>query len=386
MQKIKNFTLAVVMVCLNGFVLTTLDIGFTNNALWLDDGSQHQYQNNPYIDHIALGFPVLNQKWGMSFGILPYSRRGYDYTSNINDSIAGSITFLNKGDGGLNKIYWGNGFKIKIDSNSFVSLGANANFVFGATTTDEKIVYGNITNGFNIWKKYKSSTADFGFDFGLQYQKSFSKYNAKTDRNDVYKLTLGTTYILASDLKNHYTDITRSFTGTVDFGTVKDTISFIDNASGVTQLPSQYGVGFALEKENKWLFIAEYKSSDWGKINSNSSVYSYQSTNTFSSGFEFTPKYNAYTESYFKRVVYRIGARYTDSYININNEKMNEYGITFGVRLPLKRTITSIPGITLGLEYGQRGKTGNGLIKETFLNFNVGITINDKWFRKNKYD
>lgn len=400
--------------------ITTFEVGVTNNALFLDDGNQQQNQNNPYIGHIAFAFPIINKKWGMSFGLLPYSNVGYNFISSINDPVAGNITAISSGEGGLNRVYFGNGFSFKlkrgidpiglilrpfegkkmvktdssdvllkirndaVDPSGALSIGLNGNYIFGATEIDDKVIYGDLANSLNSWSLLERSVSDFTVDFGVQYQKRFAHFNDKTQLDDIYILTLGATVGLASDLSAKQSELVRTFTGSVDFGTVKDTVIFTENVSDITQLPLEYGVGFSIAKRNKWLFGVDFETADWSSIESNSTVFTYNSSYSLRTGFELTPKYN--DRNYFKRVVYRLGARYSTSCISVNNEDINEYGITFGVKLPVNRTGTSFPGISLGMEYGSRGKTGNGLIKETFYNFNVGLTINDKWFQKRKID
>jgi hypothetical protein len=368
----------------SGILATTFEVGFTNNALTIDDGNQQQNRNNPYIDHLAFAFPVIKTKWGMSFGLLPISSIGYGYEYTEIDPIAGSISILSNGEGGLNKFYFGNGFNINLDSTSSLSLGANGNYIFGSSERDEKVVYGEVANALNFWSLKTSSVADVNVDFGLQYQKKFTKFNVEKNDKDVYILTLGGTIALASDLNTKRSEIVRSFVGTTESGSIKDTALIIEDEKTITQLPLEYGFGISFAKDKKWLFAVDFKMADWSSLTSTSSVFSYNSNYSIASGFELTPKYN--DRKYLKRISYRFGTRYSTSYITVNNEVLNEYGIAFGVKLPLRRSGTSIPGVNLGIEYGSRGKTGNGSIKETFYNFNVGITINDRWFQKRKYD
>jgi len=40
----------------------------------------------------------------------------------------------------------------------------------------------------------------------------------------------------------------------------------------------------------------------------------------------------------------------------------------------------------LSFEYGQRGTTDAGLIKESFYNIIIGLSLNDKWFEKTKFN
>lgn len=361
--------------------ITTVEFGFTNNALALSDGTQNQFKNNSYINHVAFGFPVINNKWGMSFGVLPFSNIGYDYENRLNDSIAGNIDYYYKGDGGLNKVYIGNAVKFKLDSSSFISAGLNACYVFGSFNTDKKVVYSGLSNSFNSWQQDNTHVSDFSFDAGLQYQKNFK--NAKDEK---YNFTVGATYTLAADLSAKTTSLIRTFSGNIDFGSVKDTVYYNEDIKEVIQLPSKIGGGIAIEKVNKWTALIDFKTSTWGLLNQPINAnYSYQTNYSLIGGFEYIPEFDAFN-NYFKRIKYRFGVRYTTGYLTINNQDINEYGITFGMFLPIKRTDTALPGVNLAFEYGGKGKAEAGLIEEKYFNINLGITINDRWFIKRKYD
>ena len=99
---------------------------------------------------------------------------------------------------------------------------------------------------------------------------------------------------------------------------------------------------------------------------------------------KFIPKHDG--QNYVERMAYRVGGRFSNSHLEINNTGWNEYGITFGLGLPVRRSESSFPRLNFGFEYGKRGTTDSGLIEEEFFNFNVGLTINATWFRKRKYD
>jgi hypothetical protein len=42
--------------------------------------------------------------------------------------------------------------------------------------------------------------------------------------------------------------------------------------------------------------------------------------------------------------------------------------------------------INLGFEVGRRGTTNAGLIQEDFFSIRLGLSLNDRWFVKNKYN
>ena len=409
----------------SALTITTFEAAFINKALYLTDGNQTENLNYPHISYLSFGIPVIKEKWGMSFGLLPFSNIGYDYIHTVNDSSAGDMTYFQTGNGGLTKAYIGNAiqfnpntnidplglllkpfagkrYTIEIDSTGTehrvynkridslivdrktpISFGANAYFMFGSFTRDQKVVYGDLANALNLWALQNTAVADVGFDFGVQYQKSYTVY--KGTKINKYNINLGATYAAGNGLKTKYSNMVRTFTGTSDFGTIKDTISLIVEDPRILDLPSEFGLGFSYEKENKWTFAVDYRTSDWGAIASNNSIFSYNNNYYVAAGLEIIPKYND-VESYLKRIAYRFGARYNTSYITINNQDLPEYGITFGLGLPLRREQTAVPQVNLGFEYGKRGQTGNDLIEETFFRLNVGITINDRWFIKRKYD
>ena len=362
--------------------VVTFDVGYTNNSLTLDDGTETQFQNNSYIDHLAIGLPIVKGIWGASFGVLPFSSIGYSYDEVFVDPVAGNVSFYNEGDGAVNKAYLGNAFAIKLDSTSTVSLGVNTYFLFGYIKHNQKAVFGDVQNGYNIWNKEEYSIADFGADLGFQYQKSF--YNSKAEK---FNFVLGITYGLSSDINAEKDTYTGSFSGTdptILSNEVKDTLRFVENAEEIIQLPSELGFGVSFGKDRHWTIAMDYKKSNWGEITTSDDLYTFQSNYQLGLGAELVPKYNS--SNYFQRVAYRVGLRHSSSYLIINNVDWVESGITFGIGLPVRRSENSFPRLNFGFEYGTNGTTEGGLIKEKFFNMNVGVTINATWFRKRKYD
>ncbi len=86
---------------------------------------------------------------------------------------------------------------------------------------------------------------------------------------------------------------------------------------------------------------------------------------------------------------YRMGFRYLDSYLQLNDEQLSQYGISFGIGIPLLKAMSN-SWLNIGGEIGERGTLKNDLLKEQYVNLYFGLTIaplkRDKWFRKNKID
>ena len=62
------------------------------------------------------------------------------------------------------------------------------------------------------------------------------------------------------------------------------------------------------------------------------------------------------------------------------------------LRRKVKGKVVVVTGATSGIgkacafEYGNRGTENSGLVKESFFNIFIGLSLNDKWFEKRLYD
>ena len=117
------------------------------------------------------------------------------------------------------------------------------------------------------------------------------------------------------------------------------------------------------------------------------------SANSIHFGTEYTPDHEA-LRGYFKLASYRLGGYYSNSYLSVLKGgyqpddpnafyQLNDYGITFGVGLPVKSIRSSI---NLALTLGTRGTTDYSLIKENYGIFTFNVTLHDLWFRKRRFD
>jgi hypothetical protein len=362
--------------------VVTFDVGYLSNSLSLDDGTETQFQHNSYIDHLAIGLPIVKGVWGASFGILPFSSVGYFYDEVLEDPVAGNVSFYSEGDGALNKVYFGNAFAKKLDSTSSISVGINTYLLFGYIEHEQKVILGGVQNAYNVWNRQEYSMSDFGADVGLQYQKSFSN-----NKDDKFNVVVGVTYGFGGDINAKKNSFTGSFSGsdpTIFSNELKDTLTYIQDAEDIIQLPSELGFGISFGKERHWTLAMDYKVANWGAIASDNDLYAFQSNYQLGIGAELMPKYDG--KNYLQRVTYRFGLRHSSSYLVINDIDWVESGITFGIGLPVRRSENSYPRLNFGFEYGNNGTRSGGLVKEKFFNMNVGVTINATWFRKRKYD
>ena len=111
--------------------------------------------------------------------------------------------------------------------------------------------------------------------------------------------------------------------------------------------------------------------------------FTYEDASTFALGGFYIPDYTAFNK-YLKRITYRAGVRFSNTGMVINDTSVDDFGITFGVGLPLGANGGSFSNLNLGFEYGTRGTTDFMLIEENYFKINVGLSLNDRWFQKRK--
>ena len=68
--------------------------------------------------------------------------------------------------------------------------------------------------------------------------------------------------------------------------------------------------------------------------------------------------------------------------IIVNNLPIKETGISFGLGLPL----AGLSNANVGFELSQRGKKDSGMVQETIASLRIGLSLNDIWFIKRRYN
>ncbi len=321
------------------------------------------------LNYMMFGFPIAKW-WRTSLGMMPFSKLGYDVAIFVEVEGFSNVVNSVEGDGGLNQFFWGNAFKLGKN----LRLGIDAVYLFGEARRRSVI---NFPDSLLILGTKTESTVrggDFVFDYGLQYDFHF---------NNTQKLTLGLVYANKFNMnaKRGYlaTTISGSSDGSVDI--LKDTLVYEPEVSGTVVLPDKVGFGFTYQKAGSWLVGADFEWQNWEQFGAFGQPDSLDNSWRLAVGGEFTPTHTSLS-SLLSRMTYRVGFRYNNTYLNILNHQITEFGISFGFNFPLKKTRTSMD---LGIEIGQRGTTKGNLVQENYVNFTFGVSINEYWFHKFKY-
>lgn len=352
--------------------LTTFDVGATGEIQTLNKGSLKEKSFNGALSHILFGIPIT-KKSALSFGLLPYSNLGYNFT-NYDKVETLDIEHVYTGEGGLSKAYLGYGVQL----GKHISIGANLTYLFGNLKQTSATEYSKYIGYLNSKKSTNNSVGGLLAEYGVQYVTLIGK---KT------KLTLGyagnTKTNLNSENTTLYTRYQKSVLDNREFTT--DTISFENNVSGKLTMPSSHNFGFSIEKLNKWLIGADYRLTQWSDYRNQANSANLNNSWGFSLGGQITPDINA-VSNYLALIDYRLGFNYDKTNLKVSNTDIKSSSINFGFGFPLLSARTTFYKVNFAAELGKRGTTNNNLVKENFVNLHLGFTINDRWFQKYKYD
>ena len=323
---------------------------------------------NASFDYVALAFGFTDW-WKTALGVQPYSTSGYKMVVEGLDEGIGSYHTVFKGTGGLNQAFWSNAFRI----GKYFSIGANAYYVFG-DTQNTTTIYPDSTYVLGSRRGIDMMVSSFMFDYGLMFD---------TPVGSDLNLSIGVTYDQQIKLKGKQTTFIRSILETMDTDVeyLIDTVAFSVNDNARLTMPQGVGFGFALQKNNRWTLGADFNWTQWSHFAREGVTEELKDSWRVAAGFEYMPKYSS-VSNYFRRAHYRLGGSYERGFLYLNGHHINKVGVSAGVSLPLPRSMSKV---NLAVEVGQYGTKEDGLIRENYLKFDVGVSVFERWFMKRKY-
>jgi hypothetical protein len=307
--------------------------------------------------------------WKTSFGLVPFSDVGYSVINLETYEGVGQVARLYGGSGGISKFFWGNGFKPFKN----LSIGFNFSYLFGNMERESIVYFPDSAYYANVRVKNNITMNDIYFNYGIQYHARLKK--------DL-RLTAGAVFAFESKMSAKADHIVQTFfNGPSGTEYLKDTLEFDEGIKGSVIIPLTFGLGFGLEKNDQWLFSVDYRWANWANFTAFDLSDSLVNSQQISAGAEFLPDINSYN-NYLKRIRYRIGFMYNNTYLKLRGKQLNEFALTLGFGLPLRGVKTAL---NLSAQVGMRGTTEANLIKETYVRFVIGFSIYERWFIKRKY-
>ncbi|CAG2534135.1 Long-chain fatty acid transport protein [Maribacter dokdonensis] len=348
--------------------LVTYTAGVSNKQFTLKSFTAEEESSITSLDYLALGFSV-GKGLGMGFGIIPYSSVGYNLVDDRTET-GGSLTNVYTGEGGLTRAFYSIGYEIVKD----LSIGATVNFNFGTLESERLQQIEDVQ--FGTFDRRSSRVNGFDFNYALNYtplikgrQRLHTSVRVNTQGNLVSKndRQLGS-FSVASGV-------------TIEELEVNLAAQNLENTE--LKIPTTTTLGIGYGEDYKWFVGAEYSFQEMSSFENaflGSANVAYEDASSFAFGAFLTPDHDSFT-SYLKRVTYRAGLRLDKTGMLVNDVDINNFGITFGLGLPLGRSFSNL---NLGFEFGRRGTTRADLIEESYFKFNVGLSLNDRWFQKRK--
>ena len=349
--------------------LVTYSLGLNYKSTKLSSSASNESVTSASIDYLVVAIPT--KKFTFGFGILPATSVGYRLQSVIEGDDINNVVNLNEGFGGLNQTFLSIGFKFF----EFLNFGVSANYNFGKITNESSRQEQNIDFGSFFTKT--SSLAGFNYRFATQL---------KIPLTSKVRLDAMAYYVPNNSLTatNESVYFTRSVT-TQDLGDFENVdLAAINLDETTISLGNQYSFGLGITKDKKWFVGGQYSrrnSADYVNNFISLDNITYANGSRLSFGGFYLPDYSSIT-SYWKRIVYRAGVRSEDTGVLFNNQPLKETGISFGVSLPM----AGFSNANIGFEFGKRGSQDNGLIQESYWNLIVGLSLNDIWFIKRKFN
>lgn len=337
---------------------------------------QSSYQfNDMNFDYFAIGFPVAKHGF-VSLGFQPVTSVGYDFyeDNNLTNSDPDYSISTATGSGNTTRAYIG----LSLSPVQNLSLGAHFTYLFGTTRSQSLGNFPNSINSSMLGSSQTMQVNDFYLDFGLQY---------KLELNERNNLVFGVVYKPQTGIRAKVTKFDVQGSALNQEGTMLltgDTIQYIENHldKSAFEMPEKFGFGIAYNLKDELTLTADYTIEKWGDIDFPDEITQTTDMTKYAFGAEYIP--NERSSSFYPaRIRYRLGTYYKNDYRVINDNQLSDFGISFGVGLPLKRSKTSF---NIAFEWGQRGTTSDNLVKENYSRLTMNLTLHETWFRKFKFD
>ncbi|MDB9874130.1 hypothetical protein OAC97_02595 [Flavobacteriaceae bacterium] len=351
-------------------------VGGSHSEVKLSSGSQIDKSSTSSLDYLAIAIPL--GKFGAGFGVLPYSSVGYKLQSTDANDV---VQYKYRGEGGLNRVFLGFGYQL---SNDF-RLGVDASYNFG-NIKNTNIAFGYNSEGELLqYQSREQNRSDLGgltYNFGLIFSKLI-KSNLEVTASATFSPSSELTSSNSRAYSTIVIDPTTQQEFTINISEVD--LSVFNLETTKLTLPSKSSFGVGIGEPRKWFAGVEYtylKASEFSNRLLTIQNATYEDAATISVGGFYIPKFDSFNR-YWKRIVYRTGIRFEDTGLRINNEDIKEFGISFGVGLPVGRIFSNA---NVGFEIGTRGVNTANLVKENFVKFQMSLSLNDRWFEKRKFN
>lgn len=351
--------------------LTTFEVGLIGESRTQKSSTVTENSGSGNLNYLALGLPIKSGKWTAAISLMPYSR--LNYQQERTDLVQGDTSHTNvieKGSGGINQFSISNGYAV----NRNFSVGLRASYLFSSVVNEYSNSLANSQQVLVISPNIYERT--FVSDF--QFSPAASLHLDSLGRRRDNRFNIGIVYDLKANLNSQfYQRIERK-----NIAGLIDSITLIANKPGIITIPSKLSVGISFSRHYKWTVALDASYANYTQYRGLDGRNPY-SNNAWSvaAGYEITPEAGS-LGTYLKRMTYRTGVSIENSPYSPNGNAVRDFGITFGLSLPVNR----VSSLDLALKVGRKGNKDINLVEESYLKLYFGMTFNDQWFIKRRFD
>lgn len=351
--------------------LTTFEAGLVGEQRTQKSSAVTEKSGSGNLNYLALGIPIKPGKWTASLSLMPYSRLNYQQLrTEVIQGDTTTINVLEKGSGGINQFAFSNGVAV----NSKVSVGFKASYLFSSVVNEYSNLLLNTKQALlispNVYERIFVSDFQFSPAVSIHLDSLFKK--------DEYKFNLGIVYDFKSNLSSKFYQRIerRNVAGLID------SLTLISNQPGNITIPGSLSVGVSISKLYKWTAALDASFTNYSQYRDLAGKNPYAANGwRVAAGYEITPDQGSLS-SYLKRMTYRTGVSLENSAYLANGNSVKDFGITFGLSLPVNR----VSSLDLALKIGKKGDKTLNTVEESYLKLYFGMTFNDQWFIKRRFD
>jgi hypothetical protein len=347
------------------------DFGIDYSMNYINNGTIKSSSDDINFDHLIMGFPI-SKGFGVSVGVVPVSNNYYKVATSVvegdpgyNPSI-GEYTNYHGGTGSYYSFFLGTGLKI----NKNFSAGINMKVLTGELKRVNQLDFADSYYVYHDNSTEKLTLSGVNFDYGIQYLASL--------KNNHF-FTAGVSLASSHNYKSNYDLLSIRYTTSGS----TDTISY-NSSQADAFIPGTLRAGISFGKKNKFTAGFDYINTKWSESKIPGSEGYAANTRSYLAGFEYIPdKFSNY--SFINRLEYRAGAHIADNYVIINGEQVKEYGVSAGIGIPMRRTLSKT---NIFFDFTRRtGSSSQNLHTENYFTFGISLNLYDPyWFIKRKYD
>lgn len=341
----------------------SLQINFQNFSLWTqlsattytimggykaafgDDGIKNDYYSDlANFQGGYLGIPIQKKKFVLGFGIQPISYMEQRYSESLDSNLDETI-FI---EGGLSRAT----FNLSYNFKKKIGLGIGYEYTFG-----------KIRDNYLLEEPGNAVTR-----FGFNYEYRFYGHGVVLSAH-------------SSPFKNFTVGLSARPPVTTKVRVKAFSTSTKVNESSLSEvtLPGQINFGMEYKIKPRTKMGLDLLYQDWAsgyKIDGEKYDINQDKFYRIGVGFERSPSAKRFVD--FKdQVDYRVGLFYGNLNQLSNNSSVTEYGLSFGLSLPIQRFVSKID--ISGL-VGKRGDLSKNAYEETFFSVGFTISASELWF------